>query len=966
MKNKLKSYISVLFYFFLLSESINANESFIFNVTEIEILEDGNQINGYKGGTATSKDGSIISAENFFYNKLTNILETSGNVKYFDKIKNIIITADKAIYLKNKEKIFTIGNSKAVNNNNTITASNLNYDKIKNIYEAKKNVVVNDFERDTTIYADKIIYLKNDEKFFTTGNSKAVNNNNTITATILEYDKINNIFKAKKNAIANDSEKDATIYADEINYFKNEEKILTKGKTKALIENKYKFNSENVYYYRNLGDLISQKRSSVEDDSGNIYKLESFVYNINAETLKGKEVNVFAKVDENKIDQYFFSEGFFDFKDQSHIAKETKIKIHKNVFEKEMLNLDIDPELYGYQDPRIYGSSSSSDQNKTIVNNGIFTSCKLNDNCPPWSIKAEKITHDKIKKDMIYKNAILKIYDVPILYFPKFFHPDPTVKRRSGFLQPQLNNSETLGSSVQIPYFKTLGHDMDLTFKPTLFDTKSDNNKYILQNEFRKKNKDSSLIADFALTKSYRSPYDNKKKDINHFFFHYDKNLQLPNFNTSTLDAKIEKVSNDTYLKVFRQNLFDTSILPSNLSTLTTEVNLNLDHEDYYFTSGIQAFENLGVKHSDRYQFVFPYYNFSKNIFTDKISGSFSFSSSGSNILQNTNNLRTSITNDIGYSSIDYFSDSGFKSGIDLYFKNLNSRGSNDETYTSSPQIDAMNIINLNTSFPLFKTDDLNIETLTPKISFRVNPGNNMNNFSNSGSNVNADNAFDINRLGISDSYEAGKSLTLGIDYKLDPMESSSDTDAKDKYLEFKLATVMRDQVETDIPTSSTINRKSSDIFGSFNNNLFENINFGYDFSLDNNLKTINSNTINTEIEINNFISTFNFIEQRNEIGTTHAINSSLEYTIDNNNSLKFNTRRNKEINLTEYYNLSYEYKNDCLTAALRFNKTFYSDNDLAPTEDLFFTLTLIPLTTYERDVYKRRDGVGGLEGWFR
>ena len=966
MKNKLKSYISILFCFFLLSEYANTNEPFIFNVTEIEVLENGNQINGYKGGTATTEDGSTISAEKFFYNKLTNILETSGNVKYLDKVKNIVITADKAIYLKNKEKIFTIGNSKAVNNNNTITASNLNYDKIKNIYEAKKNVVVNDFEKNATIYADEITYLKNDEKFFTSGNSKAVNDSNTITASILEYDKVKNIFKAKKNAVANDFEKDATIYADEIIYLKNDEKFFTKGKTKALIENKYKFNSEDVSYYRNLGDLISQKKSSIEDDSGNIYKLKSFVYNINREILKGKEVNIFAKVDENKIDQYFFSEGFFDFKDQSHIAKETKIKIHKNVFENEMLKLEIDPELYGYQDPRIYGSSSSSDQSKTVVNNGIFTSCKLNDNCPPWSIKAEKITHDKIKKDMIYKNAILRIYDVPVLYFPKFFHPDPTVKRRSGFLQPQFNNSETLGSSIQIPYFKTLGHDMDLTFKPTLFDTKSDNNKYILQNEFRKKNKDSSLIADFALTKSYRSPYDNKKKDINHFFFQYDKNLQLPNFNTSTLDAKIEKVSNDTYLKVFRQNLFDTSILPSNLSTLTTEVNLNLDHEDYYFTSGIQAFENLGVKHSDRYQFVFPYYNFSKNIFTDKISGSFSFSSSGSNILQNTNNLRTSITNDIGYSSIDYFSDSGFKSGIDLYFKNLNSRGSNDETYTSSPQIDAMNIINLNTSFPLFKIDDLNIETLTPKISFRVNPGNNMNDFSNSGSNINADNAFDINRLGISDSYEAGKSLTLGIDYRLDPMESSSDPDAKDKYLEFKLATVMRDQVETDIPTSSTINRKSSDIFGSFNNNLFENINFGYDFSLDNNLKTINSNTINTEIEINNFITTFNFIEQRNEIGTTHAISSSLEYTIDKNTSLKFDTRRNKEINLTEYYNLSYEYKNDCLTAALKFNKTFYTDNDLAPREDLFFTLTLVPLTTYERDIYKRRDGIGGLRGWFR
>ena len=34
-----------------------------------------------------------------------------------------------------------------------------------------------------------------------------------------------------------------------------------------------------------------------------------------------------AKVDENKIDKYFFSEGFFNFKDKSHLAKETKIKV---------------------------------------------------------------------------------------------------------------------------------------------------------------------------------------------------------------------------------------------------------------------------------------------------------------------------------------------------------------------------------------------------------------------------------------------------------------------------------------------------------------------------------------------------------------------------------------------------------------------------------------------------------------
>ena len=138
MRNKLKNYILIFFCFFLLSKNVYANEPFIFNVTEIEILEDGNKIYGYKGGTATSEDGSTITAENFFYNKLTNILETSGNVRYLDKIKNILISSDKAIYLKNEEKIFTIGNSKAVNVNNTITAVSLEYDKIKNIFKQKK------------------------------------------------------------------------------------------------------------------------------------------------------------------------------------------------------------------------------------------------------------------------------------------------------------------------------------------------------------------------------------------------------------------------------------------------------------------------------------------------------------------------------------------------------------------------------------------------------------------------------------------------------------------------------------------------------------------------------------------------------------------------------------------------------------------------------------------------------------
>jgi len=916
MKNKFYTLILILFYFVFVSKNVNANEPFIFDVTEIEILENGNKINGFKGGTATSIDGSTITAENFFYNKLTNILETTGNVKYRDKIKNTIITADKAIYFKNEEKIFTIGNSKAVNDTNTITASNLEYDKIKNIFKAKKNVVVVDFEKDITIYANEIFYLK------------------------------------------------------------NKEKVFTKGKTKALIENKYEFNSENVSYFRNLGDLISKNKSSVEDDSGNTYKLKNFKYNINKELLKGQEVEILAKVNENKIDQYFFSEGFFNFKDKSHLAKETKIKTHKDVFDDED------------QDPRIYGSSSLSDQNKTIINNALFTSCKLNDDCPPWSIKAEKIIHDKIKKDMIYKNAVLKIYDVPVLYFPKFFHPDPSVKRRSGFLQPQFNNSEILGSSLYIPYFKTLGHDQDLTFKPTFFEklTKFEKEKYILQTEFRKKGKNSSLIADLAFLRDYKSSTDSKTKNVNHLFMNYSNDLEISNYLTSKFEAQIERVTNDTYLKVFEHNLFDTPVMPSSQSTMNSNIKLYLEKENQNLTTGIEIYENLGQKHSDRYQYTLPYYDFSKNITSiianNDIGGSLNFFSNGDNKLSNTNNLRTTIVNDLNYTSKDFISNLGFKSNFNLYFKNLNVVGKKDTLYTSNTQIDGMNTLKVDSSYPLLKFKNRIKETLTPKVSFRINPINNMNNYSTTVRTITANNVFDINRLGISNDYEAGRSLTFGLDYKFDTLddnlleettvEISNDEEdekleiLKDKYLEIKLATVIRDKNESDIPLSSTLNRKSSDLFGSIENRLYDNVNFLYEFSLDNDMKTINSNVIESEISINNFVTSFNFIEQRNEIGSTHLLSNITEYKIDDNRSLKFSTRRNKKINLTEYYDLSYEYKNDCLTAAIKFNKRFYQDKDLKPTEDLFFSITLIPLTTYEREIYKKTPGQSGLKGWFR
>ena len=46
---------------------------------------------------------------------------------------------------------------------------------------------------------------------------------------------------------------------------------------------------------------------------------------------------------------------------------------------------------------------------------------------------------------------------------------------------------------------------------------------------------------------------------------------------------------------------------------------------------------------------------------------------------------------------------------------------------------------------------------------------------------------------------------------------------------------------------------------------------------------------------------------------------------------------------MTEFYNLIYEYRNDCLVAALEYNKDYYSDGALEPEENIFFKLTIMP-----------------------
>ena len=84
-------------------------------------------------------------------------------------------------------------------------------------------------------------------------------------------------------------------------------------------------------------------------------------------------------------------------------------------------------------------------------------------------------------------------------------------------------------------------------------------------------------------------------------------------------------------------------------------------------------------------------------------------------------------------------------------------------------------------------------------------------------------------------------------------------------------------------------------------------------------------------------------LEENDFIGGESYIGNKTSYSFNDDNSLKFSTRKNKRTNLTEFYNLIYEYKNDCLVAGIEYNKDYYNIGDAKPEEQIFFSITIVP-----------------------
>jgi LPS-assembly protein len=767
---------------------------------------------------------------------------------------------------------------------------------------------------------NKIIYFL--FLFFLFLNSRLVAQELEINSTKIQYDDINKItvFEGNVNSI---DKKGNKLFSDYAEYNKLEEIIETKGETKIITSSGYEVFSSNVVFNNKKNIIFSNNKTKIIDLDGNNITVQMFNYSTlnNIFFSKGN-----IKVKDVNDNEYNFSEIYIDEKKKKIVGTDIKAFLNQP-------GITANPE----NKPRFFANTMTLSEKESVFGKGVFTYCKnrAGKKCPPWVLQSKKIKHDLAKKTIYYDNVVLKVYDFPIFFSPKFSHPDPTVKRRSGLLAPSLSNSTTLGSGLATPYYWNIAMDKDITFTPKLYL----NDNPLLLAVYRQDFLNSFLTIDAGFTQGYKKT-DNIKSDGNraHFFSKFIKNLIDEQNKKSSFEINLEKVSNDTYLKVYDVK---STLADREKTILENKIDFFYQNNDFYFGLTPSVYEDTTKIGNKRHEYLLPL-SVEKNLMASQKYG---YVDLGSNLKlrsYETNKKTNFLINNFKWKSNKWLSSLGIENYFEGLVRNVNYRADKTDRYKNNKDNSELHsALGYFAKLALYKKDliNSNFHSLTPKFLLRYAPGH-MRKTQN-GNRLSYGNLFKLDKVNVSDVLEPGLSTSIGFEYKKNKLDESN-LMGKEK-ISLSVGQVVSEKENMDIPSATSLDQHFSDVVGDSSYYINDNVSLNYDFSIDQGYKHFNYNEIGADVQFNEAKFNLSYLQEKNHIGNQEFIETGLDFKLNDSAELAFNTKRNLLTSSAEFYNLSYNYINDCLKAGIAYRREFYTDRDVEPGNSLMFTISFVP-----------------------
>ena len=776
------------------------------------------------------------------------------------------------------------------------------------IIEAKS--ISLDKSNNTSIFKDGVIIKTSDDKI--------------LKSDYVKYDKSKGFLILNNNIEVEDGEKNI-IKANQAEYFEKDKIFKTIGSTYIETPSGYLIEGEDFIFDNKKKSINSEKKSIIKDSDGNRIYLENFNYQTQEFIFKSIGL---IKIEDKLDNTYEFSQIYIDTKKKEILGTDIKAFLNHEDFK-----------INSKNKPRVFSNSIKLEKNRSQFNKSVFTLCnyRKDDKCPPWSIQAGQMLHDNKKKTIYYDNAIVKVYDIPIFYFPRFSHPDPTVERRSGFLPPVLSDSKNLGTGISIPYFFDLAKDKNFTFTSRVYPSENP----LLLGEYHQVFENSNFLADFGFTEGYKNTSVTKKEGSkSHIFSKFITNFKGKNNSENSFGLTYQDVSNDKYLKLYK---ISSNFVDYNQDTLENSINFLHDSDDLFLGINASMFETLKETYEDKYEYIFPEITLDKNLLNDDRLGSVNLQTNLKVHNYDTNKLTNFFINDLNWSSNEILYKSVFKNRLLGNIKNINYEAKNLSLYKNDPTSEFYAALGLLSQVDLKKEDANSIHILSPKILLRLSPGSMRK--EESGSRLNPINAFSLSRLDNVNNFETGLSASLGIDYNI--KNGSEEFD-------FSIAQIINEKENKNMPDKTSLNEKLSDLVGSVSYKLNNNFKLNYNFSVDQNYNDINYSEIGTNMDFGPVNFDFNYLQEKKHIGNQDYFKTKINLKNKNDGIFSFETKRNLITNSAEFYNLSYEYINDCLRAGLVYRREFYNDSELEPENSLMFKITLTPFGSINSPTFSK------------
>ena len=724
--------------------------------------------------------------------------------------------------------------------------------------------------------------------------------------------------------------------ADKLTYSQDNNIIEAIGNVLAKNEEGKTISSDKIIYNKSLRIIQAFGNSKFIDNKNRILTADNFEYDLEKKIVSAENKVKFL---DNYKNVYYFSKLKADDKFEEIIGYNLNSDLNKEKFQsKDKFN--------EFVEPKLSGKEVSIKENITIIKDGKFTSCKSTnekEGCPYWNLNADLVTHDKEKREIIYKNASLDLNNIPVLYTPYFSHPDPSVKRKEGFLAPSFSSlGADIGTTIKVPYFYPISQSADFTISPVYYFKQNP----LLLGEYREKFKNGDLSIEGGFTQGYKEITSTQTDGSRHHLYgnlnlnFVDKILDQSEFNT-----KIQRTNNPTYLRVNKINStvdgFKRNLVKEDETKLTNEIYLNSFGKNESLNFKTAAYQNISTtKASDQYEYLLPEIVYTKYNLLDN--NNLNFSSNFKSLNTNTNQNKTTFINNLDYSTPESYNTNlgiGYK-----FLTKINNINYYSDYRTPNENLNSQinPVVGLDTSLPFAKISKESEQYLIPRILTRYSPGK-MTNAKSNDTSLNTDNLFSINRMNSDELIEKDLSFNIGLDWMWKEKIVNKNKPAE---AAFSIGQVIKFNEDPDMPTKSSLQNKSSDFVTKANYLSPGNFDVTIKNTLDNGFNHVYYNDINfkkfldqgKQGEIN-----FNFYEKNNHIGNERYAKANLASYLTDNTKLTISTDRNLKTDLTNSHKLGLENENECIRYGFYFQKNYSSDKDLKPATSIFFGVTLLP-----------------------